>query len=616
MNFADALARIKKHAVDGRFDDAWSALRHAMLGSFKIPDLQKLNRELQAHAAAWNILTGGKVIRFALVGGYTTDPIKQLLLPLALAEGYWAEIYEGTYNTFESEPLDPSSGLYQFRPDIVLFATGTVNLTSFPPAGAESVVIGHMADEVLAACRARWHAIAVATSARIIQHNFELPSVLPLGRLEGRLDWSATNFVRLLNDRLWEHDGHEIRVLDTYQIAANCGRRQWHDSRWYHHSKHGFDPSLIYHYGRALAGLLRGMLGTTRKCLVTDLDNTLWGGVIGDDGLDGIQLGNVSASGEAYAEFGRYLKSLQRLGTVLAVNSKNHAQTAAEVFNRHPETVLRQDDFGAFICNWERKSDNIRAIAHQLNLGLDSLVFVDDNPAECEEVRAVLPEVTVIEMSGDPAGFPRRIEELQLFTPLDFTTEDLARAQSYAAAQQITRTGDSSVDLDAHLSGLAMEASIGPAHEGDLPRLEQLFSKTNQFNLTGRKYEKVSLQQMMNSPDKLLLAGRLKDKFSNHGLVSALAARCEGSVLIVENWVMSCRVFTRTLEESILNRLIDEARLRGCTSVLCTIVPTSKNEYAQRFFAKLGWHTGQDDAAQVCELRTTMPEYKTFVQTV
>lgn len=590
MNFADALARLKEHSAAGRMDAAWGALRAALIEPFKVLDLQKLNRSLTASAAAWREFSRGRVLRIALLGGYTTQPIKELLLPLALAEGRWAEVYEATYNTFETEPLDPASPLYAFHPELVLLATGSLNLPELPSPGADEPAIAALTDRVLSGCQQRWQSIADRTGARIIQHNFDVPATLPLGRLEGRYPWSATNFIHRLNARLWQHDGREVRVLDTHQMASDCGRRQWHEPRWQHHSKHGFDPNLIHHYGRALAGMFRSLLGQSRKCLVTDLDNTLWGGVIGDDGLDGIELGNVSATGEAHAAFGRYLKSLRQLGVALAVNSKNDPLVAGEVFARHPETPLRPDDFAAFVCNWERKSENLRAIARQLNLGLDSLVFVDDNPAECEEVRAALPEVTVIEMSGDPAGFPRRIEEQHLFTPLDFTNEDFVRAQSYAAPRQLADASASPASLEAHLASLEMEAVIAPAQSGDLARLEQLFRKTNQFNLTGRADDQTALERRMTSPEGLLLSVWLKDKLASYGLISALAGRFQGDALVLDNWVMSCRVFTRTLEQCVFARLVNLARLRGCRVILGEFIPTPKNGYAQPLYEKLGFH--------------------------
>jgi FkbH-like protein len=322
---------------------------------------------------------------------------------------------------------------------------------------------------------------------------------------------------------------------------------------------------------------------------VTDLDGTLWGGVIGDDGVDGIELGTGSAAGEAYAAFGRYLAALRSLGVVLAVDSKNDPVLAREVFERHRESPLRAADFAAFVCNWSSKSENLREIARQLNLGLDSLVFVDDNPAECEQVRREVPEVTVVPLTGDPATFPRRLAELHLFTPLELTAEDLARPDSYRVVREIGELAGTPASMADYLAGLHMEAELGLAAEGDLPRVEQLVRKTNQFNLTGRTYDGAVVGRMLAAPGTLIATARLKDRYANHGLVSALVARVDAATLEIDNWVLSCRVFGRGLEECILEWLRGQARARGCRRIAGDLLPTARNQYARRFFARLGY---------------------------
>lgn len=614
MNFADASARMNEHVTAGSMDAAWGVLRAAVLEPFSLLELQQLNRRLQSDASVWQSFVRGRTLRIAVLGGYTTQPIVQLLLPLVLAEGYWAEVYEATYNTFETEPLDERSPLYQFRPNIIVLATGSVNLQTWPAPGTSDSEVAELAETVLAAHRQRWARLAAGSNASIIQHNFDQPSVLPLGRLEGRYGWSSANFVQRLNGMLWQHDGKEIRVLDVHQVAADCGRRHWHEPRWFHHSKHGFAPGLIHHYGRALSGLLRGMLGTTRKCLVTDLDNTLWGGVVGDDGPEGVELGTTSASGEAHVAFGMYLKTLRSLGVMLAVNSKNDEGVAAQVFDTRPECPLKREDFAAFVCNWNAKSENLKAIAKRLNVGLDSLVFVDDNPAECEEVRVHCPEVTVVELSGDVATFRRRIEDLQLFVPLEYTADDFGRAQRYQAQVSMPDLAATPATLDEHLSGLQMEARVTLPSPDDLSRVDQLFRKTNQFNLSGARYDRGELERLLASPDSVVLAGWLTDRFAHHGLVSSLVAHQDGDALVVDNWVMSCRVFTRTFEECIVNRILAIARDRECAVLRWNLVPTPKNEYARRFFARLGWTPAHDGAASACEVSATMADLKTFVR--
>lgn len=617
MTFADSLANLKEQADAVRMEQAWGTLRETLLKPYKIPDLQKLNRALSANAEKWRAFVNGRTTRWAILGGVTTQPIRELILPLSLSEGTWAEIYEGNYNSFETEPLDPNSEVYQFRPDIVLLATSSLNIGQWPQPGDSDECVDALVEKTLQGFRLRWDALVKGTGARLLQHNFDLPPVRPLGRLEGRYSWSPSRFIQKLNDALWQHEGREIRLLDLGQLSADFGRWQWQEPRWYHHSKHGFDPSLVCHYGRALGGLARAMFGKTRKCLACDLDGTLWGGIIGDDGIDGIEIGNTSAAGEAYAAFGRYLKNLRSLGVALAVNSKNDVESAREVFVRHPEMPLKLNDFAAFVCNWEPKSGNLRQIAKQLNVGLDSIVFIDDNPAECEEVRQALPEVTVIEMNGDPAYFPRRLEELHLFTPLDFTAEDFSRAQSFEAMRQLNDLSDSATDLESYLASLEMEATIGPAQPGESPRLEQLFRKTNQFNLTSREYDQVELARIMESPTDFCLSCWFKDKLASHGLVSAVIGRIEGEALIIDNWVMSCRVFTRTLEDCIFAHLLEFAGQCHCRIIRGEFVATAKNGYSQLLYERLGFrNSGESQAARVFELEVNLAQSpKTFVKT-
>lgn len=598
MTFNDALTQLRTALESNQMRVAAGALREALQAPFTVLQLQRLNALLRTHEQAWRQHCAGRELRVAIVGSYTTQPVRESISAAMLEAGVWPVIYEADYNSIEIELLDASSQLFAFKPDLVLLAVGWQSLHGMPQPGATEAQVATCLEAVMRLWQQRWSAIQERTSATIIQHTFDLPPTLPLDRLEGRYAWSATNFIDALNRRLWQQEGTRLRILDVAALSAAHGRRQWFDARWYHHSKHGFALARIADYTRSLGGLLRAMQGRTRKCLVTDLDNTLWGGVIGDDGINGIALGNGTAAGEAYLAFGAYLKSLQRLGVVLAVCSKNEEGTARDALQNHPESVLRPDDFAAFVCNWQPKSENLRSIATQLNIGIDSLVFVDDNPAECEEVRRALPEVTVIEMTGDPAYFPMLIEEQHLFTPLQLTDEDLARAASYQARSQIGHLAELPAgDLEAFLTGLDMEATVTRATREDSPRLEQLFSKTNQFNFTGIKFDEATLAEMLHSDRHVVIAARLSDKHANHGLVSALVAEQDGTTLAVLNWVMSCRVFSRRLEHCLLNWLREEALERGCIRITGRFQSTAKNDYARRFLVSTGL-TAEDSSQE------------------
>lgn len=610
----DLLVRLRTQSEKGRFDLAWSALRALVLKDVSIFELRKLNRILVGSQAGWNEFVKNKRKRVAILGGYTTQPIRELMLPALLSEGYWAEVYEGNYNSFETEPLDLNSALFRFKPDIVVVATGSKHIASFPDSGLDDKLVCELAEREIERLKIRWNAIKAGSNAIIVQHNYEPPATLPLGRLEGRYSWSKTNFIHRLNSKLWERDGKEIRVLDMYQMAVESGRQKWHSPRWYYHSKHGFNPQMVSQYGWALAGLMRAILGKTRKCLALDLDNTLWGGVIGDDGLGGIILGNITPEGEAFSAFGLYLKHLKNQGVILAVNSKNDLTVAESVFRDHQECALKMEDFSAFFCNWERKSSNLNRIARSLNIGTESIVFVDDNKAECEEVQHALPEVNVIELAGDPASFADQIERLHLFAPLDMTAEDLRRQESYIATKEISELKSSPETLSSYLENLKMHANIKPADIEEIPRINQLLQKTNQFNLTGKDFQNESLESLFSSNNSIILVAHLEDRLARHGLVSVLIGRIEKKSLWIENWVMSCRVFTRTLEEAIFLSLLDFARTFDCTEIRGAFYPTKSNIYVSDLFNRLGFEPSGGE--YIYRVGAENPTIRTFVKCI
>jgi len=306
----------------------------------------------------------------------------------------------------------------------------------------------------------------------------------------------------------------------------------------------------------------------------------------------GIQLGEISAQGEAHFDFCCYLKRLKERGIILAVNSKNNPDLAKEVFEKHPEMPLNMDDFSVFCCNWTDKGNNLKHIARELNIGLDSLVMIDDSPVECAQIRDSVPEVTVVEMDMDPANFVRTIESGYYFELLDVTAEDSARAASYIATRKVQEASASGADLGSFLDNLDMAGSGEEAVDADLPRLEQMMLKTNQFNLATRRHHQKELKVFMEDDKKFCLSCRLKDKYSYYGIVSCVVGAVEGNTLVIDNWVMSCRVFSRTFEEFILKYLIELAGRYSCDEIRAEYFPTLKNGLVPGLLAKLGFQEG------------------------
>jgi len=323
--------------------------------------------------------------------------------------------------------------------------------------------------------------------------------------------------------------------------------------------------------------------------LVLDLDNTLWGGVIGDDGLEGIELGTTSPRGEAFRAFQHFVLSLKKRGILLGVCSKNNLEIAQQPFLKHPEMILKLEDITSFKASWQPKSDSIQLMAKELNLGLDSFVFVDDNPAEIEIVRRFLPQVNSICLDPDPAMFVTQLKNSRLFEPRNITSEDLSRSESYSQEARREELRSASTDYAGYLESLQMEAQISHFTQIDAPRISQLINKSNQFNLTTRRRSENEVTALVNDSNHIAFTVRLKDRFGDHGLISVLIAKIEKEMAVIDTWLMSCRVLKRQVEEEVHNELMRLAKIRGCTEVVGSYKPTSKNGLVKDLLPDLGF---------------------------
>lgn len=350
-----------------------------------------------------------------------------------------------------------------------------------------------------------------------------------------------------------------------------------------------FSQSLVPVYVEHLGRLLGAIRGTSRKCLVLDLDNTLWGGVIGDDGLQGIVIGQGDGAGEAFLEVQRTALELRQRGIVLAVCSKNDEAVARQPFRDHPDMLLRKDHIAVFVANWRDKASNLEAIARQLNLGLDALVLLDDNPAERKQVRDALPSVAVPELPADPSLYSRVLLNAGYFETISFSEEDRQRSDQYQANAQRAGLSSGSRDMADFLASLDMTLEVGPFTALSLPRVTQLINKTNQFNLTTRRYTQAEVRDMMESTGVMTLQARLTDRFGDNGIISLVIARVEGSSCEIDTWLMSCRVLGRRVEEALMAEIVRRARDRSVTRIVGRYIPTSQNGMVAEHFAKLGF---------------------------
>jgi FkbH-like protein len=404
-----------------------------------------------------------------------------------------------------------------------------------------------------------------------------------------------------------------MMLLDIAHWSAIQGLPPWYDPTRWHHAKQLIAPTAAVFYGDLVGRLLAAMRGLSAKCLVLDLDNTLWGGVIGDDGLDGIVLGQGSGAGEAFIAFQAYAKLLSQRGVILAVCSKNTHEIAEAAFLEHPDMVLKREDIAVFVANWNDKPSNLREIARSLNIGIDSLVFFDDNPAEREIVRQTLPEVAVPEAPEDAAHFVACLAEAGYFEAIAFTEEDRARAEQYRANSERSQAMQSGTDMESFLASLDMKMTVAPFTAVDLPRITQLTNKSNQFNLTTRRYTQDQMAAFAASESAVTLSFRLVDKFGDNGLIGVLIALPDtenATILRIDTWLMSCRVLGRQVEAETINQLCRIAKDRGFTAIAGDYIPTPKNALVRDIYARMGFTHIAGDAGNATQWSLTVADFQ------
>ena len=440
----------------------------------------------------------------------------------------------------------------------------------------------------------------------MIQNNFEAPPIGLLGNSDCVAHGGRVRFVWEINLEFSRAAvaSRKLTIQDLNSLAAALGHNQWHDWRRWHSYKIPTSPEASLAIARSLAAIIGAMFGKSRKCLVLDLDNTLWGGVIGDDGPDKIQIGNETPLAEAYTAFQRHCLELRRRGVLLAVCSKNNLETAQAGF-AHPDSVLKLEHFSAFKANWEPKHQNIEEIARELNLGLDSFVFIDDNPAERALVRAQLPMVLTPEVGEDVSLYPAILQSTRCFESLRLSAEDLERAEAYAANTARSAQAARFADYGAYLDSLNMQAEIELFRPVYLDRITQLVNKSNQFNLTTRRYTAADIENISRDAAYIPLYARLTDTFGDNGLISVVIGRAEGERLHLDLWLMSCRVLKRDVELAVLDVLVEHARARGIGTLVGYYYRTAKNRMVEEHYKQLGFTSesaSEDGAATVWTL--------------
>jgi FkbH-like protein len=588
----------------GLSEDAWSkavALANLRMNFVRANALDQTVQALSGGAPPRSLRT--KPIRLALLGSCTMAHLHGAIRVAGLRRGLWIDTYENDYGQYMQELADPGSALHAFAPTTVLLALDAHHLASGLSAALGQADADAAVEEQTGRIAEAWRLAREAFRCPVI-HQTPLP-VHPtlLGLNEHRLPGSPARVIGAINQALRPMaDAAGVDLLTVDARAARDGLAAWHDEGLWRRAKQEISPPAAPMYGDLVGRLLAAHQGRAFKALVLDLDNTLWGGVIGDDGMEGIALGQGSALGEGYTAFQEYARDLSRRGVILAVCSKNDEANALEPFEKHPEMTLRRGDIASFVANWSDKAGNIRAIAAELNIGLDALVFVDDNPVERALVRQELPMVAVPEVTDDPLSFPRAIADAGYFESVAITDDDRARSGQYQGNRAREALKASATDMPAYLRGLQMELIWRPFDRIGLQRTVQLINKTNQFNLTTRRYNEDDVTAIMASPDAFGLQLRLLDRFGDNGVI----AICIGKLLspedlLIDTWLMSCRVLGRQVEPTTLNLIAAQAVRLGARRLLGDYIPTPKNGMVRDHYAKLGFsllETGADGATR------------------
>lgn len=529
--------------------------------------------------------------RIAILGGSTTNDFKNILELFLLNSGIKPIFYESEYNKYYEDSVFGNEELDEFKPEIIFIYTSFVNLINRPDIKDNSEIIDEKISNEYERYLQIWESLSSRYNAIIIQNNMEYDYVNSLGNFDTISIFGMRHYIDSLNELFakYAREHKNFYIHDIHMLSVKIGIDKWYNRFQYYAYKFAINYDVIPLVAHNASNLIKAILGKTKKCLVLDLDNTLWGGIIGDDGVVNLKLGNETPEGEAYTEFQKYVLSLKQRGIILAVCSKNEEEVAKIGFS-HPDSILKLDDFISFKANWKPKNLNIEEIAKEINIGLDSLVFIDDNPVERQLVRDTLPDVAVPEVdSQDVFSYIKAIEDNGFFEIVAISNDDLQRNQAYLENKKRQDLQRNMKSYDEFLKSLNMQAEIGYFKEVYYDRIAQLTNKSNQFNLTTKRYTLADIKKMAEDDRYITIYGRLKDNFGDNGLVSVVIGEIKDNNLHIILWLMSCRVLKRGMEEAMLDELVKQSRIRNIDNIYGYYYKTSKNKMVKELYKDFGF---------------------------
>ncbi|MEG1270725.1 MAG: HAD-IIIC family phosphatase [Ruthenibacterium sp.] len=526
--------------------------------------------------------------KIAILSGSTIGDIQNMMELFLLQDGIAPTFYVGGYGLYYENLVFDDGTLAAFAPDVIYIHTSVQNITDWPVQADSAADADAKFDAVFARFKQMWQAAAKFGCA-VIQNNFDAPVYRLLGNRDAVDFHGHVNFVNRLNAKFAEYAAEtpNFYLHDLNYLAASVGLDHWFSPATWYAYKYAMDTPHLATLAHSVTRILKSLFGKNKKSVILDLDNTLWGGIIGDDGPEGIVLGKETPAGMAFSEFQTYLKELSALGIMLNVCSKNEEANALAGFER-ADSVLKRDDFLCFKANWEPKHLNVAAIAKEINIGTDSFVFMDDNPAERDIVRREIAGIAVPELTA-PEQYIHALDKAGYFEVTTLSADDKKRNAMYKQNLQRAAEQQSFGDYDDYLRSLSMYAEIGAFDAPHAERITQLINKTNQFNFTTRRYTAAEVENLIDDASAITLYGRLVDKFGDNGIVTALIAHKHGEEADIDLWVMSCRTFKRKLEHAMFDRLVALCAAQGIKKINGFYIPTAKNLFVSDFYATIGF---------------------------
>ena len=554
-----------------------------------------------------------KKIRIAFVGSFSLNGFEETIQVQCNDEKINCITYNSPYNQFTQEILNENSNLYKFKPDIIFLLIDNriilENSFYFSNINSENKNKKYV-DEKINEIKNLIEVFTQKSQSKIIIANFVIPTYTPLGIYESKIEYGVKEVILDLNKKLKELSRNIdlCYVYDFNSFVTKFGEKNILDYKKMNYGdiKINFDiiPHLIYDF----LGYVKPILGSNKKCLVLDLDNTLWGNIIGEDGIEGIKIGPYP-EGRSFVEFQKVIKALSENGIILAINSKNNQKDAMKAINEHPHMILREKDFSCIKINWNDKISNMREIAKDLNIGLDSIVFFDDDPINRELLRMGIPEVNTIELPKDPSSYAQILRNLNDFNILKITKDDVQRKIMYAQEQNRQKLESSTENLNEYLKKLDIKIKIKLDNEFSISRISQLILKTNQFNLTTKRYQEEEIKEFVEDKTMIVGCSEVDDKFGENGITNVFIIKTKPNEWIIDTFLLSCRIMGRGIEEGIIGKILEIAKNKGIEKITATFIPTEKNKPAENFLKNYGFKKEKENWVFLLKNEIKIPDY-------